>query len=147
MKILSLKKRVNSDKCVFFREKNSVCLGSLLSMRSFASEDSNSPIPELITCLRGCRLDPDVEPGLGHKAATFPSPLLSLSWPRWPEVTIETHYWRKNRSRWSVTKREIPAATHCLWANLEPSRDTQSTHLWHQHATSEMPFAVAHLAK
>ena len=29
----------------FFAKKNSVCLGSLLSMRSFAIEESNSQIP------------------------------------------------------------------------------------------------------
>ena len=49
--ILLLKKRVNRDKCSFARK--SVCLGSLLSMRSFAIEEalSLSPLPALYATL------------------------------------------------------------------------------------------------
>ena len=49
--ILLLKKRVNRDKCSFARK--SVCLGSLLSMRSFAIEEalSLSLLPALYATL------------------------------------------------------------------------------------------------
>ena len=51
--ILLLTKRVNRDKCSFARK--SVCLGSLLSMRSFAIEEalslSLSPLPALYATL------------------------------------------------------------------------------------------------